>query len=484
MRVDAVQSMSLVPSLLRAIVHIDGDALILHAGQKPRVTSSSGSVALSGSGLSSEAIADVIGQLLPLESRHVLTQSGAVQHELSELSDFPGERFAVVATNQGDVLGVEIRRRASRASAVKGPDLKAEVSDAGPRRLRSEPVETPPASAAIAVAAPAPTVRSNEPSTPQWNIVAPPLVSDERDTLERLLGAAFADGASALYLASGWPPWVRVDDELHVMERTPALSPSQIDAMLSGAPESGAADAGDGFCDWTWEFPDIGRVRCSRFRDHRGPGLVLRCVPTRPFTSRELGLSHEIEELVARAEGLIVVGGPRSSGARAVIAALVDLINRTRRLYIVTVEREVSVLHEREGSFISHRECGRGQGRMLDAARAALREDPDVLVLESIQSEELLLVALDAARSGRLVICGRPGETPSGVIEGLLGLLSPTRRPVQQVALSRALLGVVVQARADGDTQGRELLLNTSEVASSIAEGRRMGPSGDPSRVG
>ena len=98
--------MSLVPALLRAIVLVDGDSLVLHAGEAPYVTSSSGQVDLAVEGLSSIAVADVIGHVLPIESQHVLTQFGAVQYELENLPEFPGERFNVVATSEG-VLGVE-----------------------------------------------------------------------------------------------------------------------------------------------------------------------------------------------------------------------------------------------------------------------------------------------------------------------------------------------------------------------------------------
>src|SRR3954468_15122419 len=102
--------MSLIPSLLRAIVTVGGEALVLQAGEKPYVSSAAGPIDLAGGGMSADAIADVISQLLPPNSQTVLTQFGAVQHDLGDIADFPGEHFRVVATNEGTTLGLEIRR--------------------------------------------------------------------------------------------------------------------------------------------------------------------------------------------------------------------------------------------------------------------------------------------------------------------------------------------------------------------------------------
>ena len=103
-------------------------------------------------------------------------------------------------------------------------------------------------------------------------------------------------------------------------------------------------------------------------------------MPARAVSVDQLGLSREIQALAIEPEGLVLVAGPRSSGKRTLISALVDLINRTRHDHVITIEREINIVHERGSSFISQREVRGGDDEMLAAARAALREDPDVLV--------------------------------------------------------------------------------------------------------
>src|SRR5262249_15452122 len=151
----------------------------------------------------------------------------------------------------------------------------------------------------------------------------------------------FADGATTLYLAPGVPPWVRIDDDLRVMKSAAVVTAAEIDAVLVRAPGSDlAADAPSR--EGLWEFADLGRMRCTSVLDHRGRGLVLRSVPSRPLTTRQLGLSREVEAFTTQDSGLVIVAATRGSSARTVIAALIDLINRTRRVHLISIERELA----------------------------------------------------------------------------------------------------------------------------------------------
>jgi len=292
------------------------------------------------------------------------------------------------------------------------------------------------------------------------------------------LRLAAARGASTLYLSSGTRPSIRVDGEVQALESTPVLGPNDVESLLlTLMPERNAEALRTGSTtEWICDFPDLGRVRCMSFRDHRGPGGVFRIMPTRAVTSQQLGLSREIQELAGEPEGLVLVAGPRSSGKRTLMSALVDLINRTRHAHVVTIEREINVVHERALSFVSQREAHGGADEMLELARGALREDPDVLVLESVRSAELMTLALDAAASGRLVICGFPAHNATGAVDGIIDLFPPDTRRQVQIALAQNLRGVIVQVLLNksggGRLAARELLLNTPAVASVIAEGK------------
>ncbi len=462
--------MNLVPSLLRAIVTIDGEALVLHVGERPYILSPGGQVELAARPLTHDEVTSAIAQLLPDEVRRSLEELGAGQHELTDVPEFPGEHFNVVAARGGDDVWVEIRRKlAPVESAAFEPSSQARrvIEPSVERELTSSPSQ--PSHSAVVL----PLTR-----TPMRGETPPPLADQALAGLDRLLRLAAARGASTLFLSSDTRPSIRVDGEVQALENTSILGPNDVESLLlTLVPERNAEALRTGATsEWICDFPDLGRVRCMSFRDHRGPGGVFRIMPTRAVTSQQLGLSQEIQALAAETQGLVLVAGPRSSGKRTLMSALVDLINRTRRAHIITIEREINVVHERGSSFVSQREAHGGAEEMLELARAALREDPDVLVLESVRGAELMTLALDAAASGRLIICGFPAHNATGAVDAIIDLFPPDARRQVQMSLAQNLLGVIVQVllnkTAGGRLAARELLLNTPAVASVIAEGK------------
>lgn len=296
--------------------------------------------------------------------------------------------------------------------------------------------------------------------------------------LERLLRLAASRGATALYLSSGTRPSVRLDGDVQTLDGTAPLGAGEIDALLLGAaaePAALQANAG-GTAEWVMDLTDVGAVRCTSFRDHRGPGAVFRIVAVRPQSAAQLGLSREIQGLVSESEGLVLVSGPRANGKSTLLSSLVDVINRTRRDYVITIESEVNVVHERQGAFVSQREVRGGSDDALAAARAALREDPDVLVIDDLRTAGLMSVALDAAANGQLVIGGVPAHHASGAVERLIDMYQPEHRRQVQLAVAQHLRGVVSQVllrkSGGGRVAAREVLLNTPIVSSLLAEGR------------
>ena len=308
---------------------------------------------------------------------------------------------------------------------------------------------------------------------------SPPSFSDPTmDGLERLLRLAAACGASTLYLSSDARPSVRVDGELQSLDGESELTSRDVESLLltlmpersHEALRSGAAS------EWICDIEDVGRVRCMSFRDHVGPGGVFRLMPTRSVSVDQLGLPKQIQALAIEPEGLVIVAGPRSSGKRTLMAALVDHINRTRRDHVITVEREINIVHQRGSSFLSQREVRGNDDDLLTAARAALREDPDVLVIEDLRTGPLMNVALEASASGRLVVGGFSAHTATAAIDRIIDLYAPEYRRQVQLALADNLRGVVVQVLlrkiGGGRTAARELLLNTAAVSGVIAEGK------------
>jgi twitching motility protein PilT len=296
--------------------------------------------------------------------------------------------------------------------------------------------------------------------------------------IDRLLRIAAARGASTLYLTSQARPSIRVDGEISAIEGEAVLSEPDVEAlMLDIMPERSRetlrSQAGT---EWICDVPDVGRIRCVTFRDHRGAGGIFRMIPARAISAEQLGLSREIQGLCAEAEGLVLVTGPRSSGKSTLISAFVDLINRTRSDHVITLENQIKFVHENRGSLVSQREVRGDRSELMQVARAALRENPDVLVIEDFSSPEIVTLALDAAQSGHLIIGALTAHTAIDAVDRLIDQTPPDRRAKVQSGLAENLRGIVAQVllrkMGGGRVAAREVLLNTSAVANLIAEGK------------
>jgi twitching motility protein PilT len=449
----------LVDSFLAAIVRDDGESLVLHVGERPVVVSARGPAEIASSAMSLESMDALLNELLSFDSRQALTEFGAVEADLAASPLVPDERFAVVAARGGDDIWIEIRRRRAAGAAPQRP---SEAPMPAGRDPQFPPITEP----AVVLPISRSPVRGD--------VVRPQ--PGRQAGLDRLLRLAAARGAEALYLFSQARPSIRLDGELHVLEGEPVLSPQEVEGLvLDVMPARDGEHVAAGH-EWIAEVRDVGRVRCLSFDDHRGPGAVFRIIPLKAISAEQLGLSREIQALCGEPEGLVIVTGPRASGKSTLLAALVDQINRTRSDYVVTLEARVKVLHETRSAAISQREV-RGSGdELLAALRSALRECPDVLVIEELRSADVVAEAIEAAAAGHLVICGMPARSAAEAIERLIDQGPPARRSHLQSLVAETLRGVVTQVllrkSGGGRVAARELLLGTPGIASLIADGK------------
>jgi twitching motility protein PilT len=463
----------LVELLLGAIIRPDGDALVMHVGEKPYVVATSGAVELSSHALTFDALNAVIDQALPADSRRALEELGAVEYDLPAFRTAPGERFTMVAARGGSDIWIEIRRHRP-AMAGRQTNAPLPQHEARPQVGDGRHVPAPASEPSPAVVLP--LTRNSIRSDPG----ARPPTSPRLAGLDRLLRLAAARGATTLYIAAQSAPSIRVDGEIGVLEGEAVLGPSEVESLLLDmAPERTrqALRSGEG-TEWLCDVPDVGRVRCMSFRDHRGPGGIFRLIPSRAISAEQLGLSREILGLCAEPGGLILVAGPRASGKSTLISALVDFINKTRSDHVITLESEIKFVQESRSSLVSQREVRGDNDEWLTVARGALRENPDVLVIEDLRSPEIVSLALEAAGAGRLVIAAISANTAVSAIARLIDQFPPERRNQAQLTLAEALRGVAAQVlvrkTGGGRVAARELLLNTAAVASLIAEGNLM----------
>ncbi len=456
----------MVNSLLTAIVKADGDALVMHVGEQPYVVAASGPVQLSSRPLTLDAVAGMLAQLLPADSRRALDELGAVEHELPLSASGDGERFTVVAARGGDDIWIEIRRHRSWPQDAPAP--VSEQPAAEEKHVPAPP--SPESSQAVVVPLARNPIRAEAPSRP-----APPA---RIAGLDRLLRLAAARGATALHLSSGARPSIRIDGQIAALDGEPALTPQEVESLLADlAPEHEreAIRRGEG-TEWVLDLADVGRFRCHGFRDDRGPGGTFRLITTRPASADHLGLPKDIQALGAASQGLVLVAGPRSSGKSTLAAALVDLINRTRTDHVITIESQITCVHESRGCLISQREVRGAADEVAAALRAAVRENPDVLVIEDLRSPAVVELALEATERGHLVIATVSAPTTTAAIGRMLKWFRSDRRERIQLMLSDGLRAavsqVLVKKAGGGRIAAREVLLNTPAIASLIAEGR------------
>jgi twitching motility protein PilT len=294
---------------------------------------------------------------------------------------------------------------------------------------------------------------------------------------DQLVRLAAARGASALYLWSHTRPSIRIDGEFHVLDTMPIFTPGQIDTLLISLRFAHGADTREALeaNEWRFDVPEVGEVRCTRLQDHRGPAALFS-IPPRPATVATT-VSADIQALAAHRDGLMLVAGATSSGNQAMIARMVQLLTRTRHPYVIWMQRDaLNGAADRDSPLVSRREARGSLDELLAGARAALREKPDVLVLEDVRTEPLMTLALDAASSGVLVIAGFTGPTGVGTIERIVDLYPHEQSRTVQLALAqclRAVIGQVLVPNKDGGrAAAQEVLLNTAAVATLLAAGK------------
>ena len=318
------------------------------------------------------------------------------------------------------------------------------------------------------------------PLTRTVRIEVPPRTVPVRaaSAVDRLLRIAAARGATALFLTSESRPWMRLEGDLRYLDSETPLSRADVEsAILEIAPESGQESIGRGeAAEWIAEFENVGRVRCTTFTDHRGPGVLLRMIATKAATAEQLGLAHEVQALATESQGLVLVAGPRASGKSTLLSALVDLVNRQRAEYVITLERQIRLVHDNKQALVSQREIRGGADESVAAVRAALRENPDVLVVDDLVSPAMVPLLLTAASDGLLIFVSITAPSTADAVARFVELAPPEMRKAVQNAMAESFRGAVGQVllkkAAGGLLAAREVLLESGPVARVISEGQ------------
>ena len=288
--------------------------------------------------------------------------------------------------------------------------------------------------------------------------------------LTRLLALGVDRGASDLHLSAGLPPMVRVDGDIEALDLPPLCS-HQIGAAIEGiAPESSDRLETD-FC---IELPELARFRVNAFRQQRGAGAVFRTVPSKVPSMEDLGMGAVFRRIADLSRGLVLVTGPTGSGKSTTLAAMVDYVNRVRRDHILTIEDPIEFVHQSRRCLVNQRQLGRDTASFADALRAALREDPDVILIGEMRDLETIRLALTAAETGHLVFATLHTSSAPQTIDRIVDVFDAGEKEAIRSMLSESLQAVVSQALLKRVGGGRvaayEIMLGTPAVRNLIRE--------------
>jgi twitching motility protein PilT len=273
--------------------------------------------------------------------------------------------------------------------------------------------------------------------------------------LNEILGTAMKAGASDIHIKAGLPPVFRIDGELYPYKEAPRLSPDVVNKMafsiMTKPQQDKFKDAGE--CDLAYGVPGLGRFRVNVFQQRGTIGVVLRVIPFGVKTIEDLNLPPVISKLASENRGLILVTGTTGSGKSTTLAAMIDMINATRTCHIVTVEDPIEFLHRDKRSIINQREIGFDTKGFSVALRAALRQDPDVILVGEMRDFETIETALLAAETGHLVLSTLHTLDATETVNRIVAVFPPYQQKQVRMQLAAVIKGAVSQRlvpRADG----------------------------------
>lgn len=295
--------------------------------------------------------------------------------------------------------------------------------------------------------------------------------------LERLLRLTAETGASDLHLRTGEQVILRRDGEL-LRQEGEVMDAESLDAILTSTMPArnlqAFREAGD--TDWAYELSGGVRFRCNAAQERRGPMGVFRVIPSRILTADELGLSPEIQRLSFLSKGLVLVTGPTGSGKSTTLAAMVDLINKSRTDHILTIEDPIEFVHASKKCVVTQRQVGEHTRSFKNALRAALREDPDIVMVGEMRDLETVSIAIETAETGHLVFGTLHTTTAASTIDRVIDQFPADRQSQVRVMLSESLKGVIAQVLCrkigGGRVAAKEVLLSTPAVSNLIREGK------------
>ncbi len=296
--------------------------------------------------------------------------------------------------------------------------------------------------------------------------------------IDLLLEEMLKKGASDIHLSTNHQPCFRIDGEMNFQRGTEKFTDEELRELIyEFAPERNIEELEANWdTDFAYELPGAARFRVNIFLDHEGIGCVMRQIPSRIPTFEELNIPEGIRSFCFLNKGLVIVTGPTGSGKSTTLAAMVDLINRTRRQHLITIEDPVEFKHRSLGCLVNQREVHVHTKSFANALRAALREDPDIVLVGEMRDLETMEIAIETAETGHLVFGTLHTNTAATTVDRVIDKFPADRQNQIRTMLADSLKGVIAQTLCKRVGGGRiasaEILVVTPAVAANIREGK------------
>ena len=301
--------------------------------------------------------------------------------------------------------------------------------------------------------------------------------AESPDRIVELLDSCVRRGASDLHLSAGLRPMLRVDGELRPMD-APSFAPDELDAAIRSLMDDRQSEEFERYleADFSFEAPAVARFRVNVFRQNHGPAAVFRAIPSKVPTMAGLGLGPRFEQICRRSRGLVLVTGPTGSGKSTTLAAMIDFINESRAGHILTIEDPIEFVHASKRCLVNQREVHRDTRSFNRALRAALREDPDVILVGEMRDLETIRLALTAAETGHLVFGTLHTLSAVKTIDRVVDVFPTGEKSAVRAMLSESLSAVISQALlkriGGGRLAAHEIMLGTPAIRNLIREGK------------
>jgi twitching motility protein PilT len=461
-----------VDNLMKRLSAQGGRGLRLEAGQPAQMLDGSGTTRnVTTRTLTRQEILGAIAPIVPEYARAELPQSPSVEFEYTVPS--VGD-FKVRILGNGDQLAVSIVRNGASSAGASDPLATSAAPPAAPPIPVAAPA--PPVSAIIPANTTVPPAPGEVASAPQ---PSPPTASAGVPAIDRLFHAMCAMKASDLHLSVGMPPLVRKDGEIRPLEDNAVpLSAGDAVALLEPiTPDKNRAEFERRHdTDFAYEIPGLARFRANIFMDRKGRGAVFRVIPSKILTAEDLGLSPHILQLCRLNKGLVLVTGPTGSGKSTTLCGMIDYINRNRSDHIITIEDPIEFVHENKQCLMNQREVHTHTDSFKDALRAALREDPDIILVGEMRDLETVAIAIETAETGHLVFGTLHTTTAASTVDRVIDQFPTDRQSQIRIMLSESLKGVIAQTLCKKIGGGRvaalEVLIVTSAISNLIREAK------------